>query len=394
MFSLFGDGAYRRSAFTHNDLAELLLHQFEGHLENHVPIDELGLFYEKVLSNEVFLGDHNASFMSERTLLSGAVVEEVPTSFLYGFFHDMVKSIGLSLILERYRSQFPRGLPGQIGKKSIFLLEEAIGHLQGEVVSSEAPFLGYYHFFPPHKPYNTRREFIDRFKDGWTPVAKPAHFFTEGNSDEDLNARRREYDEYVAYADAEFGRFLDFMEGGGHLANTYLVLTSDHGEMFERGIAAHVTPTLYEPIIHIPLLISHPGQTQRVDIHTITSSVDVVPTLLAGTGRPIPDWIEGQTLPNNSHGDAGQERVAYCVEAKSNAWLKPLTTGTVALLRGEHKLVHYFGYRGFEHQFEFYDLAEDPEELEDLYPKSPSVCRAMEEELLEKLHKANETFSP
>ncbi len=64
----------------------------------------------------------------------------------------------------------------------------------------------------------------------------------------------------ILYADKEFGRFFDYLDSSGLLDNTWVVLTSDHGEMFERGIDGHDTEVLYEPVIRIPLMIFEPGR--------------------------------------------------------------------------------------------------------------------------------------
>ncbi len=76
-----------------------------------------------------------------------------------------------------------------------------------------------------------------------------------------------------------------------------MIFSSDHGEMFERGTHGHSTPLLYEPVIRVPLLISSPGQLERKDIHTLTSNVDILPTLAHISGLPVPDWAEGEVLP-------------------------------------------------------------------------------------------------
>ena len=101
---------------------------------------------------------------------------------------------------------------------------------------------------------------------------------------DELNQARREYDEYVANVDAEFGRLYDYLQDTGILDTSYLIVTSDHGQLFERGVNGHVTPLLSEAIIHVPLIISAPGQADRQDIYSPTSCVDVVPTLLKMTG--------------------------------------------------------------------------------------------------------------
>src|SRR3972149_5008494 len=146
-----------------------------------------------------------------------------------------------------------------------FLLEDAIDWIQKEVAEVPQPFFGYFHLFPPHEPYMTRKEFVDIFDDGWEPESKPVRAFPQNKSEEFLNSRRRHYDEYLAFADAEFGRLFDFLRRTGILDNTCFILTSDHGQLFEREIHGHVTATLYEPLVHVPLIISKPGQRVRED---------------------------------------------------------------------------------------------------------------------------------
>jgi len=64
------------------------------------------------------------------------------------------------------------------------------------------------------------------------------------------------------------------------------VLTSDHGELFERGLKAHASDTLYQPEIRVPLLIFEPGRQAGLEIHTPTGAVDVMPTVAHVTGIP------------------------------------------------------------------------------------------------------------
>ncbi len=76
-----------------------------------------------------------------------------------------------------------------------------------------------------------------------------------------------------------------------------MIVTSDHGELFERGELGHATALMYAPVTHIPLLISAPKQQARSDFHSVTSNVDLLPTLLNIAGKEIPEWVEGKILP-------------------------------------------------------------------------------------------------
>ena len=76
----------------------------------------------------------------------------------------------------------------------------------------------------------------------------------------------------------------------------------------------------------------------------------------------------------------GDERAVYAMEAKNNLKDGPLTRATVAMVKGQYKLIHYFGYKGYEDVYELFDLVNDPEELENLY-SSQSIAADLREEL-------------
>jgi len=102
-----------------------------------------------------------------------------------------------------YGDRFPRGIPHL--HSLFYILEHAIDWLQDELIRAPEPFFGYVHVLPPHEPYFARRDFVDRFADGWAPAPKEPCHFSEGHSDAFRAQQRREYDEYLAYADRDEG---------------------------------------------------------------------------------------------------------------------------------------------------------------------------------------------
>ena len=173
------------------------------------------------------------------------------------------------------------------------------------------------------------------------------------------------------------------------LENTYLIITSDHGQLFERGIHGHLNPTLYEPLIHIPLIIHAPGQKKRKDVWTPTSMIDIMPTLLHLSKQDIPSWCEGQILPGMG-GKDDFERAIFAVEAKENPKFAPIETGTLSIIRWPYKLIHYRGYPGFDDISELYNLENDPEELIDLSQSKPKTTSDLRQELDYNLFKAEQ----
>ncbi len=66
--------------------------------------------------------------------------------------------------------------------------------------------------------------------------------------------------------------------------------------------------------------------------------------------------------------------------------------GTTMLLHGAYKFIHTFGYKDFQGNVPFFDgvnelynLEEDPEELNNLFQKEPTVASDMYNQLLGKL---------
>jgi hypothetical protein len=77
----------------------------------------------------------------------------------------------------------------------------------------------------------------------------------------------------------------------------------------------------------------------------------------------------------------------YLLEAKRNPKFGPLSKATIALRNDRYKLIHFFRYSGYENKYEFYDLVNDPDEMEDRFTSDKMIALSMREELEEKLRK-------
>ena len=388
LFGVFPD--YYRIAYTHNGWANILLEQVQGDLNELVPWKKLFLdSYDSFIHNWFTNDEDTASVAWTRNvdIRDAGYGYSLLLSHLYQAMQERKDPALLKM--------FPRGLPSTGDISSHFLLETATDWIGDRVTRLPRPFIGYFHLLPPHGPYNTTLEFYNRFRaDGFRPVSKPADVFSEGVSYEELLKRRTEYDEFILYVDREFGRFYDGLESAGLLDNTWVVLTSDHGEMFERGISAHSTDSLYEPVIRIPLLIFEPGRQTGVDILDHTSAVDVLPTLAHVTGHPLPDWTEGLVLPPYAESSPDPNRSIYVVRAAKNPPSSPLTRASTMLVKGRYKLLYFFGYedRGFQELVKLFDLQADPEEMNDLSLAQKDVTAEMLAELKSKLAQVNKPY--
>lgn len=376
---------YHLSAFPQNAWAYLIVSQFSQDIDALLSPNAFDEF-DYILGRH-FKNDKNMAYRALDDFLFK--MSYPPPSILFGaiqralFYRDSNRLVP---------NDYPRGLPRDVNYPSIFRLEDLFGGITSYIQSLGSPFLTYLHLFPPHAPYRPTYEFNRHFdaSDG-LPIKKPIHRFSDQSPYSKLKAACLQYDRYLASIDNELGKCLDTIEKSGLLDNSYVIITSDHGEMFERGETAHVTPMLYDSIVRVPLIIYAPGQTSRKDIHSFTNAVDLLPTLAHITGSPTPDWSEGMLLPTLG-GEENMIRSTFSVEAQNNSAFGPLKKATIAMYQGSYKMIYYTGYEP-EDSFELYNLDDDIEELKDLYAQEIALAKKMKDELLDHLDKVNQPFN-
>jgi arylsulfatase A-like enzyme len=387
IFRAFPD--YYRTAFTHNSWVQTLLDQFRDAIDDLVPRDKMYLETYDELIHTVFYRDDDiadVSWTRDMKLADG---------YSYSLFLSRLYKTVRDASTASLESRFPRGVPMNASKDA-FLLEQSAGWLDDHMKVIPRPFLGYFHFLPPHAPYRTSSEFYGRFaSDGLSPVRKPLDKFGTREAERAMLESRSEYDEFILYADESFGSMYDSLERSGLLENTWLLVTSDHGEMFERGLIGHGNPTLYQPVIRIPLLIFEPGREAGLDIDTPTSAVDVLPTLAHVTGHAIPEWVEGGVLPPYSTILTQGVPGVYAVQARKSHQYLPLTRATVTLVKKPHKVIYYFGYAelGMQDVVQMYDIQTDPEERVDLSKSQPDLTSRLLAELKHSMAEADRPYA-
>jgi len=382
IFTLMKD-EYYCTAFTQNYLADVLLGQFQSGIDRHIATPS---FYEELnrpLLGQYFPRDPVAAYYGlDDYLFSGGIdrVGSVPSVPIFGFLNGLAHR-GQNFY--RPLPDYPYGLP----YNSSYSYENSVAFagVRDEILnlaSQQSPFLSYFHMYSPHEPYTPRKEFVDIFPEIEFPRKKATKFSTLDIPYESIVSRRKTYDEYVANVDFEIEKLVNALEDSGVLKNSYLILTADHGELFERGEYGHVTQLLYDAVVHIPLLVLAPGQKDRRDIYHSTSNIDLLPTLLHIGGKKSLAGLDGKVLP----GLGGNEdaRSLFSMEAKKCSSFGDLVNGaTVSMVKGEHKLIYYTGYPRRPDTFELYNLKDDMNEMKDLYLLDTVTASQMKEELLD-----------
>jgi len=100
------------------------------------------------------------------------------------------------------------------------------------------------------------------------------------------------------------------------------------------------------------------------------------------------------SLPPYAESNPDPDRNIYTMKAARNDKYAPITHATTVLVKGRYKLLYYFGdvERGIDELVKLYDIQDDPEELNNLYPSRKDTAAELLHELKSKLAKVNEPY--
>jgi len=144
------------------------------------------------------------------------------------------------------------------------------------------PFLVVIHLFDPHSPYSPPPPFdtlfcpegVDGF-DSWE-ISSDGTILNPEDKDHFVHL----YDDEIRWTDSQIGRLFSGLRYLGMADNSIIIITSDHGEEFlEHGYVGH-GHTLFQELLHVPLIIAAPGVQHGVRDSSLTGQVDILPTLL------------------------------------------------------------------------------------------------------------------
>jgi arylsulfatase A-like enzyme len=386
---------YFRFAFSQNPWPDRLVGQYYRDVDRFLSPAAYSLF-EGSNPTLLFENDRALASVAVNSFLMSIQGGNAPVgSPILGYLN---KSRILNFSNDQRSPRYPKGIPEAMNMGYVipYLNENIYDGIYSELsqlASGKNPYFAYFHLYSPHYPYRPRNEYLMYFReDGYRPVTKPIHPMSHGLKEGYLLGQMNLYDKQVAQIDEEFGNLIAQLDRSGILENSYLIFTSDHGELFERGFVGHGFQLLYEPVLHIPLVIRAPGQTKREDVFALTSNIDILPTILSVAGKDAAPELEGKPLPGFG-GWTDEDRPIFSMVAVDNSAFAPIKKAAISMRKHAYKLIAYLGYEDkIPQSFELYDLENDPEELDNLAAKDVKLFSLMKTELLTHLQEANDEF--
>ena len=263
------------------------------------------------------------------------------------------------------------------------------------------PFFAYLHYMDTHMPYNAPEEFSRIFQLENSDSSGPVDFKTLdiriltrlGIEPQEQRSLIELYNRAVKDIDHNFKRIIGSLQKQGLLENTIVIFTSDHGEEFwdHEGFAhGH---TLYNELLHVPLIVHYPLAFRPSRVTPYTQHADIFPTVLSMTGIQKAYESKGNDMtPLFFSGNEDAERVLFFEGLLFGAEKRGVIQDGWKLIenttfRGEDTLLllgdlEKFGNSQKNESFELYDLNQDFSERENKSERFPQIVDLLKKHLL------------
>jgi len=227
-----------------------------------------------------------------------------------------------------------------------------------------APFFAFVHMWDVHYDYIPPEPYASMFDpdyhgplDGHDIVGKG---FPLDASPRDVDHLRALYDGELRYTDDTIAHLLNELDARGLLESTLIVVTADHGDEFLEHRGKGHQATVFEEVIHVPLIVSaapalatERGIEGGLRVGEPVSLVDLAPTVLELAGLPPLARADGRSLAPLVAGRGLPEAPVYSV-----LYSDYIAFRLVAMRQGTTKLI-FASYGG---RLDLYDLERDPGE--------------------------------
>ncbi len=219
----------------------------------------------------------------------------------------------------------------------------------------QRPFFLFLHFWDPHYDYfppeNYRAQFLPN--DDGSVVGDEFMQLDRPLAAGELDQLKALYDAEIRYTDDQIARLWQQLEAWGIADQVIVGITSDHGDEFlEHGQRGHHL-TLYEEVMHVPMVIHAPGLLPAgTRIQASVSNRDLAPTLVELAG--LPSWT----------GRSGHSLSTLWTDAD-------VDQGVIMDLLRPTRRIELRGYRrgpwkgildNYKRKFVIFDLAKDAQE--------------------------------
>ncbi|GAA3404122.1 sulfatase [Paenibacillus hodogayensis] len=266
-------------------------------------------------------------------------------------------------------------------------------------------FFLFLHYWDTHTPYLPPQSHISRFYEAGRDPFDPANtsmeraynhlaypFFKHHHYDligevTDSDYYDALYDAEIRYLDDRLKELDDHLEALGIRDDTLLVLFGDHGESLTEHDIYWDHCGLYEPTVHVPVIMRWPGRIpEGRRIPGFVQQVDLLPTLLEAIRKEAPEGIDTAKLadPSGLDGKSLWPAIGGAADGTHDTlYMSECAWQAARAIRTErYKLIRTYDAGLFRRPpRELYDLANDPAETVNLADAQPELADRLERQL-------------
>ncbi len=255
------------------------------------------------------------------------------------------------------------------------------------LIDQHEPFFLFLRHMDPHAPYLPPEPYVRMLYHGdecdpnnksMEPVMnfKPfcdffASWMPPGITDKDYVIAQ--YDGAIAYMDACIQTIFTALNARSILDETIVIINGDHGETLYDHECWFDHHGLYDPTLHVPLIIRYPSKIPAgVRVSGYNQHKDLVPTILelAEIGTEVE--FDGKSMIPMVNGEAASYEsefyITECTWMRKHGW----RTSEWKLIRALEPDLH------FKPMVELYNLIEDPRENHNLAEANPDIVATFE----------------
>lgn len=270
-----------------------------------------------------------------------------------------------------------------------------------ETTDPEASHFLYVHVVDPHEEYEPAPEFLEvfadperhpQFREEWEALKKtrppvPGLHVTAWNfekagveSGDFMTHAENLYDADILACDSALKQLhARVTETWG--TNILWIVTSDHGEeFFEHGGTGHGY-SIYDELVHVPLMLHWPGviEARRVDVNV--QSLDIYPTLCELVGARYPKSVRGASLVPLMKGEEWPARPSFSeiVEDTGSRLVGEPMGIAHGVVDGRFKLIRNLRHPNRRERpiVELFDVLADPGEQRNVADQHPEVAERL-----------------
>lgn len=280
---------------------------------------------------------------------------ESDTAFIAGHYANWLREnhpTTLHLLEPKYAQQAPPEDLDEIWRSAMpieqhynsWITDRAVNFLQ-QPAREQEPFFLFVSYPDPHHPFDPPGQYADRYDPGEVklpPVSQdelnrqPSYYAelypkgegfrelywagrtdleagsmitTKNISDESMRRAIAYTYAMIEMIDDGVGRIQQILQQQNLTENTYIIFTSDHGELLGDHGLLHKGPPPYRQLTEVAMLLQGPGVSENQTSSALTNHIDLAPTILNLSEIDFDTaWFDGMSMSPLIAGEAGSIR--------------------------------------------------------------------------------------